>query len=356
MDSDRQSAISRTVARGRWHPAGSSRSEAATLALRERTLTVRLDAKPGDPVTFNDLDAVTISDRIGRVPRRISFGDGSLFETDDNEAIDALLRGRRNNRTGWISELERFHPRLIAVVIAVVLLAGAIYRYALPAMVEVAVLVTPPAAVRALAAGTLHTLDQAVFDDSKLPETRRKQIEAAFRELASHAERGIGGYTLHFRLGGRIGPNAFALPDGTLVLTDELVELAGDDIDAVLGVLAHEIGHVDEEHSLRQLYRAAGTAGLVMLVAGDIGAAGEEILTSGAALLTLSYSRAAESEADHVSVDLMRKAGRDPDSIGRFFSLLEEKLKLEDDSSMLSTHPGTAERRRQIDEWVRDIK
>lgn len=356
MDSDRQATASRTIARGRWHPAGSSRSEAATLALRERTLTVGLGVKPGDPVAFNDLGAVTISDRIGRVPRRITFADGSLFETDDNDAIDALLRGRRANRTGWINELERFHPRLIAVVFAVILLAGAIYRYALPAMVEVAVLVTPPAAARALSSGTLHTLDQAVFGDSKLPEARRKQIETAFRELASHAERGADGYNLHFRFGGPIGPNAFALPDGTLVLTDELVELAGDDIDGVMGVLAHEIGHVDEEHSLRQLYRAAGTAGLIMLVAGDIGSAGEEILTNGAVLLTLSYSRAAESEADHVSVDLMRKAGRDPASIGRFFALLEEKLKLGDDSSMLSTHPGTAERRRQIDEWVRETK
>lgn len=356
MDSDRQGAASRIIARGRWHPAGSSRSEAATLSLWDRTLTVGLDTKPGDPVAVNDLGAVAISDRIGRVPRRITFGNGSLFETEDNEAIDTLLRGRRVNRTGWINELERFHPRLIAVVFAVILLAGAIYRYALPAMIEVAVLVTPPAAARALSAGTLETLDQAVFADSKLSEDRRKQIEAAFRELASHAERGADGYNLNFRLGGAIGPNAFALPDGTLVLTDELVELAGDDTDAILGVLAHEIGHVDEEHSLRQLYRVAGTAALIMLVAGDIGSAGEEIMTSGAALLTLSHSRAAESEADHVSVDLMRKAGRDPASIGRFFALMEEKLKLGDDSSMLSTHPGTIERRRQIDEWVGETK
>ncbi|MCL6705436.1 M48 family metallopeptidase [Pseudomonas sp. R2.Fl] len=356
MDSDDRSAAPRAVARGRWHPAGSSRSEPATLSLLGRTLTVGLDTKPGDPVAFNDLQAVAISDRIGRVPRRITFADGSLFETDDNDAIDALLRGRRANRTGWIHELERFHPRLIVVVLAVVLLAGAIYRYALPAMVEVAVLVTPPAAARALAAGTLHTLDQSVFAESKLPEARRREIEAAFRELASHAERGADGYNLNFRLGGPIGPNAFALPDGTLVLTDELVELAGGDTDAVLGVLAHEIGHVDEEHSLRQLYRAAGTAGLIMLVAGDIGSAGEEILTNGAALLTLSHSRAAESEADHVSVELMRKAGRDPAAIGRFFALLEEKLKLGGDSSMLSTHPGTAERRRQIDEWVNEAQ
>ncbi|MBR0556916.1 M48 family metallopeptidase [Ciceribacter sp. L1K23] len=357
LDSDHRSNAPQLIAKGRWHPAGSSQSEAATLVLRDRMLTVGLDQRPGDPVAFNDLGTVTISDRIGRVPRRITFANGSLFETDDNDAIDRLLRGRRANRTGWIHEMERFHPRLIVVVLAVVLLAGAIYRYAIPAMVEVAVLVTPPAATRALAAGTLQSLDQAVFEESELPEARQKEIDTAFRALASHAERGPDGYSLNFRKGGPIGPNAFALPDGTIVLTDELVELADKDTDAILGVLAHEIGHVDKEHSLRQLYRAAGTAGLIMLVAGDIGSAGEEILTNGAALLTLSYSRSAESEADQVSVTLMRKAGRDPAAIGRFFALIEEKFKLEDDeTSFLSTHPGLGERREQIDRLIEESK
>lgn len=317
---------------------------------------VRLEARPGDPAAINELGAVKVSNRVGRIPRRVQFADGSLFETPDNDAIDALFRGQRGHRSGWVHEFERFHPRLLAAVVGVVLLAGLVYRYALPAMVEVAVVVTPPAATRALAAGTLASLDQAVFSPSELPEEQQETIESRFKAMAAHAERGADGYNLNFRKGGVIGPNAFALPDGTLVLTDELVELAGTDEDAILGVLAHEIGHVDEEHSLRQLYRAAGTAGLIMLVAGDIGSAGEEILTNGALLLTLSYSRTAESEADRISVDLMAKSGNDPAAIGRFFALLQEKFELGDEASMLSTHPGVGDRRRQIETWVEELK
>ena len=41
----------------------------------------------------------------------------------------------------------------------------------------------------------------------------------------------------------------------------------------IVGVLAHEIGHVELEHSLRQIYRVAGMAGLIMLIAGDVGEA-----------------------------------------------------------------------------------
>ena len=317
-----------------------------------KTLYVRL-AAGGDPVAVGDMARTEISARVGRIPRRISFADGALFETEDNDAVDLWLK--RPGKRRFVPELERFHPRLLAVVLAVFLFAGLIYRYAVPALVEVAVLVTPPAVTQWMASGTLLSLDQAVFDDSKLPDARQAEIRLAFNSIADHASRGRAGYNLNFRHGGVIGPNAFALPDGTLVITDELIELADGEMDMIIGVLAHEIGHVERDHSLRQLYRAAGMAGLIMLIAGDVGAAGEDILTNGAALMTLSHSRDAESEADRISVELMAKAGRDPRAIGHFFARLEEKLGTDGESSFLSTHPGTAERRKAIDDHARSV-
>ncbi|GAB1582648.1 hypothetical protein PPNSA23_25910 [Phyllobacterium phragmitis] len=109
-----------------------------------------------------------------------------------------------------------------------------------------------------------------------------------------------------------MGPNAFALPDGTIIVTDALTDLAPGD-DMVLGVLAHEIGHVVHEHTLRRLYRAAGVSALIMLIGGDIGSGLEDVLTRGSALITLSYSL--EQEADRYSIDLMARAGRDPAAI-----------------------------------------
>lgn len=340
------------IASGHWHPPGSSRAEPALLLAEGKTLYVRL-AAGGDPVSLGDLARTEISSRVGRVPRRITFADGSLFETADNDAVDDWLK--RHGKRGFVHELEHFHPRLLAVVLAVLLFAGLIYRYAVPALVEVAVLVTPPAVTEWMASGTLLSLDKAVFSESALPQARQTEIRDAFNRLAAFSSGGAASYNLNFRKGGVIGPNAFALPDGTLVITDELVELADGDLDMIVGVLAHEIGHVEKEHSLRQLYRAAGMAGLIMLIAGDVGAAGEDILTNGAALMSLSHSRDAESEADRISVELMAKAGRDPRAIGRFFARLEETLGIDGDSSFLSTHPGTAERRKAIDDHATAI-
>ena len=341
------------IARGIWHPPRSNAAKPASLFVDGLRLSIRLE--DGSVVWRDDLKSVSFSDRIGNIPRRVSLSNDSLFETPDNDAIDGLLKTHKVDRSGWIADLEQFRPRLIGLVVMVFLLAGLIYRYALPALVEVAVLVTPPAVPQWLSAGTMASLDQTMLSPSKLTPAEQTRIRDGFDKIASLSTRGKAGYTLNFRDGGFVGPNAFALPDGTLVITDQLVRMADDDVEMILGVLAHEIGHVERDHSLRQMYRAAGLAGLIMLITGDIGSGGEEVLTDGAALLALSYSRGAESEADRISVDLMAKAGHDPAAIGRFFKLLEERLGDKDGTSMLSTHPGTPERRRQIDEWAKEV-
>ena len=64
----------------------------------------------------------------------------------------------------------------------------------------------------------------------------------------------------------------------------------------------------------------------------------------GSALLSLSYSRSAESEADRHAVELMYKAGRDPHAIGHFLELIRDKLGDKEERDFLSTHPATPER------------
>jgi Zn-dependent protease with chaperone function len=303
-----------------------------------------------------DFGQLDISARVGSIPRRVEFPDGSLFETTDNDAIDRLLTERGNVVQGFIHELERFRPRLILVVAATIALGWAVYRFAVPALVEVAVVVTPPIVPQIMSASALKALDSGILDQTQLTAERQGRIREGFRSIANVSSRGEAGYTLNFRKGGMVGPNAFALPDGTLIVTDELVELADDDTELIVGVLAHEIGHVELKHSLRQVYRAAGVAGLIMMIGGDIGSGAEDVLVQGAGLVSLSYSRGAESAADRHSVELMLKAGRDPTAIARFFDLLEDKLGDHGDTNILSTHPGTPERRKAILDYAAELR
>ncbi len=365
------------IAAGTWHATGSSRAEQAILADTGdliRCIPVPpgcsgqgvgpwTEAGPGDrpaacsledmPLAAAPFTQLDIWERIGRLPRRIAFPDGSVFETDDNDAIDRFLKRRGRRGVSVVHRLERFHPRLILLAGATVLLSGVVYRFALPLLVEIAVLVTPPIVPEIMARSTMETLDRTVFSKTTLDADTQADLSNDFRLLTAAGRRGTEGYTLNFRAGGVIGPNAFALPDGTLVITDELVNLANGDDEMLLGVLAHEIGHVDLKHSLRQIYRAAGIAGLIMLIAGDVGSGMEDMLTQGAGLLSLSYSREAESEADRYSVALMRKAGKDPAALARFFVILSAKLGDRSKTNILSTHPGTPERQKAIEDLAR---
>jgi Zn-dependent protease with chaperone function len=341
----------RIIAEGEWHPANSSLSVVARLVETETGLVVER-VSTGEPLASGSLRATEISSRVGSIPRRVHFPDGSLFETTDNEAIDRLLSRSGRRGTAFVHGLERFHPRLIALVVATFLLAGLVYRYALPVLVEVAVAVTPPVVPKIMSVSTLETMDRTMLSPSRLDAAKQREISQRFARIAALSTRGSAGYSLNFREGGAIGPNAFALPDGTLVLTDELVKLADGDDEMIIGVLAHEIGHVELEHSLRQIYRAAGMAGLIMMLAGDVGSSIEDLLVQGGGLLALSYSRTAEAAADRHSVELMSKAGYDATAIARFFELLEKKLGDRSGTSMLSTHPGTPERKKAIQDYA----
>ncbi|MDE1996562.1 MAG: M48 family metallopeptidase, partial [Rhizobiaceae bacterium] len=338
------------VATGVWHPPHSSRQVPARLVDIDGVITILSDEEEDKDrrLSWGIRSDVEISPRVGSVPRRITFGNESVFATRDNDAIDSYLNSRGEKRSGFVHRLEIVRPRMIAFALAIMVLASAVYHFALPALVEVAVLVTPPVVPELMSAATLKTMDQVALSPSKLSEDQRRAIMQSFAKLAAHAEGGAEHYKLNFRSGGIIGPNAFALPDGNLVLTDELVTLAGGDTEMITAVLGHEIGHVEYKHSLRQLYRAAGFAGLVMLIAGDVGSGVQDVLTQGGGLLALSYSRSAEAEADRRSVELMAAAGMDSTALYRFFDVLETKLNDHSSTSMLSTHPGTPERKQAI--------
>ncbi|WP_166443671.1 M48 family metallopeptidase [Rhabdaerophilum calidifontis] len=137
--------------------------------------------------------------------------------------------------------------------------------------------------------------------------------------------------------------NAFALPGGRIFLFRPIIEKAGHP-DEVAGVLAHEIGHVIHRDAMRGLISDATLSVLVGLVIGDI-TGGSTLAILSKALAGSAYSRENESEADRVSIALMRAAGADPRAINRFFRRIAP---LDGDGRSLldafRSHPVTGER------------
>jgi predicted Zn-dependent protease len=138
--------------------------------------------------------------------------------------------------------------------------------------------------------------------------------------------------------------NAFAVPGGRIGIFRGLIEEA-ESADEVAGVLAHEMGHVVHRHPTEGVLRQLGVSATLQLLLGGSGAGVQDAAGLGNTLLTLSYSRGAEAEADATALEILGKAGLDGSGLNRFFARLEREDKFGGAvPSLLLTHPSTAER------------
>jgi Zn-dependent protease with chaperone function len=174
------------------------------------------------------------------------------------------------------------------------------------------------------------------------------------------------GYDVHvlFRASKGLGANAFALPDGTIIFTDDMVKLSADD-DELLAVLAHEIGHVVHRHGLRTLVQNSLFAFVVLAITGDVHGTSHMFLGLPVLLTELSYSRDFEREADDFALSYLMRQGISPVHFANLMRRIEKKRAAETAPSnngghgptpksgwqdFLSTHPSMKERLRRFDQ------
>ena len=126
----------------------------------------------------------------------------------------------------------------------------------------------------------------------------------------------------------RIGnmANAFALPGGTIVFLDGIVNMAPDDA-ALAGVFAHELGHVQHRHGLRTLIRTAAVSAVAAWYFGDF----TSLANAAIIMSQLSYSRDFETEADDEAIAGMRANSVDPRSIAELFRRMRDRGPFDDD-------------------------
>lgn len=325
----------------------SARAHKVTLTLAGNRLRVS-----GDGIEREEpLHALRVSEPMGAAPRLVSFPGGAHCEVRDHAAFGALL-DRSGHVDSWVVRMQqRWRAALAAVVVSVATLVAG-YYWGLPALSEWIAFKIPEPMLQQLGSGTLETLDHRILQPTKLTEARQRGLRGAFDRLAAPS----GAKARHrilFREGRGIGANALALPDGTIVVTDELVKLAGDD-EEIIAVLAHELGHLDRRHSLRMLIQSSIVAFVVAWYLGDVSSVAAGLPTL---LLQLRYSRDHEREADSYAAGLLKANGISPRRLGDMLARLEaahfgdsgkvppqrerERSSLSD---YYSSHPATRER------------
>ena len=216
-----------------------------------------------------------------------------------------------------IWKLERTPALILFSVVFVVALGFSTLKWGIPFASKVVAFQLP--------ANTLQNIGQKAEDyivndwtgPSKLVQGQQAQIK---QEYLSKIAEGRPAKII-FRDGGRIGANALALPNNTIIVTDQLVEMAHSDQE-ILGVLAHEQGHLVERHSLQQALSSLGFSILLVAVTGDSG----DLMTSlPVAILGAKYSRQFEQQADLYALKLMDKKHIEVSHFANFLQRMEDE-------------------------------
>lgn len=151
--------------------------------------------------------------------------------------------------------------------------------------------------------------------------------------------------------------NAFCLPGGKVAVYTGLFPIAHD-TNGLAVVMGHEISHAIARHGAERMSQAlAAQAGGTLLGAffGG-GPSAQAVMVAyglGAQLgVLLPYSRTQESEADHIGLLLMARAGYDPRAALAFWKRMEQAGQGKQPPEFLSTHPGHGTREQQIASWL----
>lgn len=299
-----------------------------------------------------------------RMPRKVmvDLGAQGSLQVDDVAGWHAAVH-RTGGSAPLAQRMQTRWPVFLAVGLLAVAVLGAFYRWGTPWAATQLTRQVPLDWETSLSGRALSDLDASWLKPSKLPPERQAALRARFDALAAQVPpelRRYPGYaprlTLQFRAG--LGPNAFALPGGAIIMTDDMVAAAAKHKlpdDALVGVFAHEIGHVMHRHTTRMIVEQGVLNVGLGLALGDVSTV---VSMAGSALTGLAYRRSHETEADCFAAALMRRAGLPVAPMADLLLGIEGEhggrktaAAREEGSSwtnILSSHPATPQRARDL--------
>lgn len=272
---------------------------------------------------------------------------------------DARIELRSSDIPPWLHDAHsRLSTRVFAIenswrwifisLMMMLLVIGVTYQWGIPFAAE--------QVARHLPGTTLKTVgdeaEQLIINQTsptRLSTTRQQHIRNLYQQqlskpLALSKPVAIDSLDAHiiFRQGGdTIGANALAIPNGHIIITDELVNLTKNDAE-ILGVLAHEQGHLVERHSLQQALRGLGLSVLYVSLTGDAFSVASVLPL---AIVSAHYSQQFELQADRYAVRMMRAKQLPPSALSDFLQRLSEQNHEDSNASdFLDSHPATAKR------------
>jgi len=307
---------------GRYFPPNEARFHDAVAAVVGKR-QLRIETADGHVLSDGPARGLRATPRLASLTRRIELPSGARFETEDNDGADALLwKLWRLPRGKTTARLEKLWL-VVAVLLLLTVAGGYLFAdRAVPGATERLAKVTLITMAHPMSEQALLALDRFALTPTGLGAADQARADALFERAEAQGRLGTGGYRLVFRGGWRIGPNAFALPDGTVVITDKLW-LAMQDEDEALGVFAHEISHVDHAHQLQRVYRVSLWPAAVATLTGDISRMSEMAANLPGLIAQAPVPDGFERQADDDAARMMRALGAKPSHLAALLERLD---------------------------------
>ena len=322
----------------------------------DRLMIVGADVHRSEP-----LASVTWPERTRHGVRLLHLADGASLHCRDSLAWDTWSAEHAGRRDSLVVRVQQRWKWVMVSTLVLLAMIFVSYKHLLPLAARGVVALIPLTADEALGESALQSIDEnGLMKPTTLSGAQQQAVRVAFAQAVNRLPHGdVPTYELEFRQS-TIGPNAFALPGGTIVLTDELYQRVDGDRDVIVGVLGHELGHLRHRHGMRMLVQAGVLSAAAGALYGDFSTLFSQIPVL---LGQASYSRAFEHEADVDSVRLMKASGISPAVMARFFVKVRQPKPGEKAASApqlphlpiaLASHPADEERIRFFEDAARE--
>jgi Zn-dependent protease with chaperone function len=317
-------------------------AKSVTTELVDDTLIISYQGNRLRCVPINDIDLSIMQKGAFAI---CYFPDGASLQVTDAKLI--LKLPAKNTIPALLSNSWR---GAFVALFALIALVYAIHSWGIPAVADEAAKLMPETWVENIEATVMKDIDSNLCKPSELPSLRQINLLKQFKGLqmtASPNIRELPQAKLIFRSCSLMGPNAFNVGREIIVLTDEMVKFADDDA-AILGILAHELGHLEGDHVMRGILRYAGVGVVATALLGDVSSI---VAAAPTLVMRNQFSQVFEREADAYALYRMRAANISTKPLATVF----KKLSAGDGDSdgkkweWLFSHPDSGERAKMFD-------
>ncbi|MET6758195.1 M48 family metallopeptidase [Pseudoalteromonas sp. NCIMB_1079] len=331
--------------KGHFFPIASSNYQVCVATISDTHIDVINDEHV---IARHAISSLNLSSGMAGLADELNFEDGSRFIPLD---VNYRWPFKANNHH-VMERLEKSKWAILAAVIFTPLFMWLVLYKAVPAIAVYSVDTLPRNVVEQMGEQSFTLIKKIALDPSELPAEQQTKVQAHFTSMLNALSLDQSVYRLSFYKSDSFGANAFALPHGRIVVTDDLANLLADKPNALKAVLLHEMGHVVHQHSVRITAQSAASTIVLAVVFGDLEGVAEVALGTGASFAQQGFSRDMEREADTFALTQLESLGYSSNDFADAIEDLQESHtsenehleKVNDFLEYLSSHPSAQER------------